>query len=280
MNNSMNNLNQLKKNIDTIIKKYALSEKDAPRLSINGEIGIFLIHGFGDSSYKMKYLYEFLSNQGFSVYSTTIPTLCGKPLKVKYNYKSWIEQVKEELMLFKKLVKKIVIIGFSTGATIAINIIESEKDNLIDALVLISPALFFVNRFIPISFQILIMKIYSIFCPVQKRLNNTHLIYMDQIQRKIFENREKVTIKSVTEVLKLAKETKKVIKDLKNLPILIAQPVNDIVVSKYGSELLSKKLMRSNVIYKKYYKSGHPLVVDTEKDKLFNEILSFINNLQ
>lgn len=280
MMNKNKEINEFKKRIETFLKEFKFSEKEKPQLIIKNSVVCFLIHGFGDTAFKMKYLATYLSEHDFSVYSTTIPGLTGRPYGIEVSYKLWLKQIKDEYLTLKRIFDKVIIIGFSTGATLAMNLVENMEEHLKpNKLVLISPALFFVNRYIPLSLQIIGMRIYTFFNPFPKRLNNSHLIYMDQVQREIFMNNERIDGKSVIEVLKLAKVTKKIIDNLKNLPVLIIHPANDIVVSPYSSEFLVKKLNRENVLYKKFYKSGHPIIVDLEKEACFYEIFLFIKDL-
>ncbi|MBN2546259.1 MAG: alpha/beta hydrolase [Spirochaetes bacterium] len=273
-------IDQIDERINKLKTLYNLSEKHTPYYNLNDDIGILIVHGFGDTCYKMKDFADFLISNNYSVYNLTIPPL--SLIEKEHGNKEWqvwIDQIKEDYLLFKKLVKKIILAGFSTGATIVLYLSQILDDNeKPDGFILLAPAIFIVKPFIPLTIQIFLMKIFSIFEPYPHHLNNKHLIYMDQVQRKRFENKERSNAKTIIELMKFIKTARRKIKDIKH-PILMIQTENDIVISPYGAKWLYKKLNQKCVKFIKLYKSGHPIIVDIEKEKVFQESLNFINSL-
>ncbi len=275
-------INRLNERIDKLKTLYDLPDMHTPYFHLyNNDTGILIIPGFADTCYKMKDFADFLISKNYSVYNLTIPQL--SLIKKEFGnagWTEWVNLVKEEYLLFKKLFKKIIIAGFSTGAAIALFLsqILNEKDKP-DGLIILSPALFVISPYFPLRLQIILMKIYSFFVPYPDQLNNKHLIYMDQVQRKKFENKEKSNAGTIIELMKFMITVRKKLTGIK-VPVLMMQSKNDIVISPYGAEWLNKKIKRNNLKFIRLYKSGHPIIIDIEKEKVFEETLKFLKKFE
>ena len=223
---------------------------------------------------------DFFIKKGLTIYNITLP---GRGLTVqdfsKTTWQEWINSAKTDYLLLKKITKKTFIAGFSTGATISLYITHTLKKNeLPDGLILMSPALFFINHLLPLSLGIILMQLYNILNPYPKKLNNRHLIYIDPIAREKYDILKRSSTKGIIELLKLAREIKQNIKII-STPCLVIQSKKDVVVDHHGAKWIIKKCISQ---YKKLLKlnnSGHPIMVDIEKEKVFEESLKFINNV-
>ena len=273
-------IKEIKKRIKNIIDQPGFYKKGKPVFHQGNEIGILLIHGFDDTPFIMSEYAEYFIKKGFTVYNITLP---GRGLTVqdfaKTTWQEWINSAKNDYLLLKTITNKTFIAGFSTGATISLYLTHTlKKDELPDGLILLSPALFFINHLLPLTLGIILMQIYNILNPYPKKLNNRHLIYKDPIAREKYDVLKKSSTKGIIELLKLAKKIKHNIKNI-NIPCLAIQSKKDVVVNHYGAKWIIKKCTSD---YKKIlilHKSGHPVMVDLEKEKVFKESLKFINNI-
>ncbi len=280
----MNKKEAIKK-IGLRIKKVAgqkgFDKKGIPFFKCGNETGILFIPGFDNTSHIMQEYADYFSDKGFTVYNITLP---GRGVTVEEfgstKWEEWVEFAMEDYLLLKSLVKKIFLAGFSTGATIVLLLAEKLKGNdLPDGLILTSPALFFVSRLIPLSVQAALFNIYAKINPFPKKLDNRHKIFVDPKALKKYDYLERSSSYAVLELFKLAKIVKKDI-DKITTPALIIQSRNDAVIEKYGAVWLFKNIKS---FYKKILwlkKSGHPVIVDVEKDKVFSESHKFIERLQ
>jgi carboxylesterase len=282
----------MKKKLSTVKKKAILDienkiiktssqkgfyQKGKPFFVLGNDTGILLIHGFDDTAYIMKEYANFFIKKGFTVYNTT---LYGRGLTPEHlaetKYEEWIDDARESFLNLKKIVKRTVLIGFSTGATIALNLCGTlaEKD-LPDAMIILAPAIFIAHPSIPITIGAMIIKILKLINPFPKKLNNRHLIYVDPVAREKFDHLDRSSFQGVIELLNLIKATKKVVKNIKT-PFLVMQSKKDIVISPYSAKWIYKKINVSLKRYVELFKSGHPVVVDIEKKKVFEESYKFI----
>ena len=252
-------------------------QKGKPFFVLGNDAGILLIHGFDDTAYIMKEYAHFFIKKGFTVYNTT---LYGRGLTPKHfsetTYEEWIEDAKKSYLYLKKIVKKIIIIGFSTGATIVLNLCGTlDKKDLPDAIIILAPAIFIAHPIVPITLGSVIINILKLINPFPKKLKNRHLIFIDSEARKKLDHLERSSFQGVVELLKLIKATKKVIKNIRT-PFLVIQSKKDIVINPYSAKWIYEKI---NVRFKRYLeltKSGHPVMVDIEKKKVFEESYKFI----
>lgn len=101
--------------------------------------GVLLIHGLLDSSFIMRDIGDALQSQGLLVRSILLPghgTVPGALLNTHFT--EWQQAVHYGVATLKKEVEKVFLVGFSTGATLAIS--HALKDPSIAGVILIAPA--------------------------------------------------------------------------------------------------------------------------------------------
>ena len=101
---------------------------------------IVLIHGFLDSPMIMSSLFDYYRNKGYLVRSLLLPghgTRPGDLLDI--TSAAWLAASKYAIDSVKVQADKVVVLGFSMGACLAI--LQAFQDPKIDALVLFSPAI-------------------------------------------------------------------------------------------------------------------------------------------
>lgn len=102
--------------------------------------GVLLIHGLLESPVNMKDIGEHFFERGYLVRSIMLPGHCTIPGDLlSTNYEDWIQAVRYGIASLKKDVKKIYLIGFSTGASLALHHVLHHHD--IEKAVLIAPAI-------------------------------------------------------------------------------------------------------------------------------------------
>ncbi|KAA0257315.1 alpha/beta fold hydrolase [Deferribacter autotrophicus] len=105
----------------------------------NNGTGVLLVHGFTASPYEMSLLADYLNEKGYSVYLARIAGHGSTPKNLNVlTYNDWYESLKYGYFVLKKNCKKLVIIGQSMGALLAIDVAIL---NGADKVVMLSPAL-------------------------------------------------------------------------------------------------------------------------------------------
>ena len=78
----------------------------------NSRNGVYIIHGFTNSTYENKELAEFLGTQGFYTKTNNLPGHGTTPEEYnRYNYKDWIEFVEKDVAEMSTKCDKISVIG-------------------------------------------------------------------------------------------------------------------------------------------------------------------------
>jgi carboxylesterase len=275
-----NDLKKISQSISLSIKREKYNDDDKPSFRKGNEVGVLVIPGFDNTAYIMKEYSDHLIDAGFSVYTINLPgmesTFKGFG-KVTWN--EWVAAAKEDYFLLKNITKRTIIAGFSTGASIALYLLLAlGKKDLPDGIILMSPALFFVNRFIPVSLGLFFMRIYRKIDPYPKKLKNSEKIFLDPKARKKYYKPGRTSINAVCQVLELVRVIRKRTKII-SVPFLVIQSSKDIVVHKHGAFWLMKKAgaKESEMLILK--NSGHPVMVDMEKNKVFVRSIEFIKKL-
>ena len=84
-------------------------------------IGVYLIHGFSNTTYEMRELAEFLSKEKYHVIANNLPghgTNIEECNKVKYT--DWINKVSQDVAKLVSESKEVYVVGCSMGAVLAL----------------------------------------------------------------------------------------------------------------------------------------------------------------
>lgn len=112
--------------------------------------GALLIHGLFDSPFMMRDLGKRLCEQGLLVRSVLLPghgTVPGALLNIRYQ--QWINTVNYGVSTFTNEVEKVWLVGFSTGATLALH--HAAQNPAIAGIIMLSPALKMLAPLTPLS---------------------------------------------------------------------------------------------------------------------------------
>lgn len=223
------------------------------------DLGFLIIHGFGGSIGEVQPLNKFLLDNGFLTACPTLKGHTGKRKDLKgISYSEWINSAEEGLMKLLEDREKIILIGFSMGGLIAVNL--ALKHKVCGIIMLNTPIYHWDIKIILFNIRDDFrkgkydsLKFYagaSLSLPFSAMLNFKALLY----------------------------KTKPLLTQIK-CPILIAQGLRDDTV-KHGSA----KYIFNNVSSEKkklsyYNNSNHMICKGQDQKELFNDIKTFINTL-
>ncbi len=213
--------------------------------------GVLLLHGFAGMRKEIMPLCEHLEKCGFIV---SIPVLSGHESTQKEfansKYTDWIKSADEAAKELKKCCDRIMIIGFSMGGMIAVNLcqdIEVEK-------------LVFINT--PVYYWHMIRMI--------KNLTNDFRLYF----KKYFIAGTNKPLKALLEFQKLLIKTKPLFSDIK-CPALIIQTLDDDTVHPKSADFIYKKLNCKKSM-KKIETGGHMVFGNEAGVELCKWVLDFV----
>jgi len=229
------------------------------------EFGLLILHGFTSSPYEMKYLIEYISKNKYTI---SAPLLSGHGTSpeelAKYGWAEWHDDAKKALFNLRKKCKRIIAIGLSTGATLALHLAAHYQ---LEGVVAISPALFLKEK------KTVLLPILPPFIKYRKKKNGPDIF--DDSERKQAVTYQKTPIKAAKEVLKLYDHVKMDLVDIYT-PLLIIQSKKDHVVDFKSAEYIYDHVSATEKHFLKLEKSYHVITLDIEKEIAFREIEQFI----
>ena len=229
----------------------------------SGSIGVYLIHGFSNTTYEIKELAEFLANNGFHTIANNLPghgTNINECNKVKY--KDWIDKVTQDVAMLASTSEKIYVIGCSMGAVLALYLASIFPLNgcIVGGTVLKFNNPFTVNYVVPLLHGII-------------KKSNKPINYLPNIK---FYGYEAYPLTALNEFRKLIKVVMKKISKI-TIPTLIIHSNADRMSVKENLEIVKNAIKSKQKKILIVEKSHHNLF-DENPDQtiIFKEVLSFI----
>ena len=233
-----------------------------PSYMPGNNIGCLLLHGFTSSPHDMYMLGEMLHKNGYTVH---IPLLPGhgtseKNLKT-INWYQWFEAAKNELFQLRKTCKKVFVVGFSMGGSLALHLSAHYE---INGVVALAPGLFLRNKFARISGPL------SPFMWYSKKISGPDI--KDDVETVSY---PRIPLKSIRELLRLFKHLKYDLYDVYS-PVLIVYARNDHVIHPKSAKYIYANISSKKKRILELKESYHIITLDLEKDIVFAEVENFI----
>lgn len=224
------------------------------------KLGCLIIHGFSGGLEDLKPLSQFLNTNGYITYCPLLKGHGGSKKEfASSTYRQWIASAQEGYDRLSTMCDKIIVIGFSMGGLVAVNLLSNKN---IEALITLSS---------PVKFWD-----YKIIC---------ENILEDIKNRRIDKSKPyitwfiKVPISACINFLILLKKTKHLFSKV-NIPCLVIQGKKDDTTRWMSAQYIFNNIASEKKVLK-YYKDAPHLICNYKKsDIVFNDILDFIKNLE
>lgn len=215
------------------------------------KLGVLLIHGFAGSRDEVRALYEKLIENNIYAQMVLIKGHEGTPKDLaRTTYKDWIESTRVEYLDMIEKCQKIIVVGFSTGGLIAVNLYREFK---FDKLITINTPIYYWN----------ILQV----CLNIKSDFKKHLpMYIKTCTDK------KLT--SLINFLKILRKTKPYFKDVECDTLIIQ--VRDDDTSNYKSGCYIYNNIKGNKTLLTPLHGGHRILMGEHKDEIIAEVLKYI----
>lgn len=227
--------------------------------------GCLLIHGFTGGPHEIAPLEEYLRQKtDWHIVSPTLPGH-GERLRLKgIYYYEWVRSAEEELKELLQICDTVYVVGFSMGGMIASFLAVKYP---VAKLVLLSAALYYVN-------------------PRQLGLDIKHIM-KDAMRGNLLESElfQRYKRKIASTPLSATTQFRKLVKDLKrylpnvHAPTMIVQGLDDGVVPPKAAYALHNSIGAAEKKLLFLEKAQHIICHCEEKDVLFQDILSFLNEI-
>lgn len=233
---------------------------------------VILIHGYTGSPRDMVKLGKSIHSK--YDYTVIVPRLPGHGTDYKdflnTSKNDWLRKIYDLIINHEQTYDDIHLIGLSMGALISL---LSSLHFRIKSLILISPALYAENKSIIFSH---ILKYILPFIPkkfeVDSDIKDPNLIDL------LKNYNSKTFIKQVAELHKLMLECRKRLSDI-TVPIKIVHSLKDNVVPVKSANQIYEQVSSTDKELTILENSPHVINYGPEKDKLFNEVVSFLKEI-
>ncbi|NPD87650.1 MAG: alpha/beta fold hydrolase [Asgard group archaeon] len=236
-------------------------------MSSNEKIGFLLIHGFTGTHFEMIPLEEFLTDRGFSVRNITLPghETTEEDLTTK-KWTDWVEFAQLKLDELSNKCKKVFVVGLSMGGTITLLLGARNKD--VAGIITLAP----VYKAPDWRMHLLSIPLVHYVYP---RYKNEESGWEDLEALSTHKSYEHYPIKSVSELYKMLKETKKQVKNIQ-VPILIIQSKKDLSVPDKHAKLIYSNVNTTDRQLVWIENGGHVIPKDAGRQQMFETIDSWL----
>ena len=225
----------------------------------HNRIGYLVIHGFGGSKYEVEPFTDHLAEKGCEVACPMLKGHTGKRQDMKNaTYKDWIDSAEQELLKLKERFHEIVIIGFSMGGLIAVNLACIHE---IKAVITINTPIYYWN------FKIVL---HNLIDDIMNKSSNNFNRY--------FKAGKKSPIVAMYNFQLLLAQTKPKINQI-HCPFLIMQAEDDDTVRTRSVDFIYSNLTSEYKKVKLYNKGGHLILRSQTANQVIADIDAFLYSL-
>jgi len=262
-----------------------LSQKQGFELKQNNNRAVLLFHGMTGSPFEMRQYGKFLNRAGFDVFCPCLPGHGGSMSELKKTtWQDWSKFSLEEFDKLKKNYNEVFAAGLCMGGVLAINIAE-KRDNLA-GIISLSTTLYldgwkmpWYKFLFPIGLNTLLKFFYDF--PEEDPYGIKNETVRRKISKLLKTNETAFDCFPLVCALELLRLSKHVIKNLKKVktPILLIHSEEDDLTSTKSAEVVYKNISSEKKEYIKLKNSYHLILMDNDKDFVFEKSLEFLNNL-
>lgn len=225
---------------------------------MNKEMGFLIIHGFAGTTEDIEPLNKYLLDKGFITACVKLKGHTGKRADLaKVNYIDWISSAEDSLIKLSAKCKKIIVIGFSMGGLIAVNISLKHK---VDGIITLSTPIYYWD-------------IRRVVSNIGKDFKTRKFNNLNHYLKAGF----RIPFLAILNFKTLLIKTKPVFKQVR-CPILILQGLLDDTVHHRSAEYIYSNVSSELKMIKYYSNSNHIICKSYDKNEVFGDIFVFINN--
>ena len=246
---------------------------------------VLLFHGMTGSPYEMKKMGKALFDADFDVFCYCLPGHGTSPINIKtVRWQDWYD---DSVLHYKELTQKydeVYLGGLCLGAVLAIAIAQEYQN--VRGIVSLSTTLFldgwtipWYNFFMPIGVHTILRYYYSF--PEREPYglkNETLRRKIAALQKRNTEALDNYPMSCIYELLKFSKQTQKNIAKV-TAPILLMHAKEDDLTSTKSAEFVYRNISSKTKNYIKLENSYHLIVMDYERDYVFEKSIEFFNRL-
>ncbi|WP_298975655.1 carboxylesterase [uncultured Thermosynechococcus sp.] len=238
-----------------------------------GDRACLLLHGLGGGTYELQPLAQVLHKAGWTVEGILYPGHDRRRAPMPAStWQQWYEAVVTAFQALRDRYPKVVVIGFSTGGTLALHL---ACHFAVDALVLLAPFLrIYRPWFCPVAPEKLVQSLGRWIPWLPRR----HLPIRDRALRQAAEAAcffKSFNLQAVRSALDLIAQVEQELPRI-TIPTLILQSRGDTVVAPQGAQIIYDQLGGSQKELHWLKDSDHLLPLDVEREQVFAKVVAFL----
>lgn len=251
----------------------------------NQKRAVLLFHGMTGSPFEMKKFGKSIHKAGYNVFCYCLPGHGHQVNDIKKV--KWQDWYNSSVYYYKKLKEEydeVYLAGLCMGAVLALAIAEEYKD--VAGIISLSSTLYldgwtipWYNFLLPLGLYTIVKYFYAF--PEREPYGIKNEIVRRKISKLLTENTvafDNYPMSCVYELLELSKYTRKHIKKVSS-PILLFHAREDDLTSIKSSDFVYNKVSSKIKEYIILENSYHIVVIDNEKEFVFNKSIEFLNSI-
>ena len=250
------------------------------------EIAVLMFHGMTGSPFEMKKMAKALYAAGFDVYCDCLPGHGTSEIDIKcVTWKNWYDHAIERVEELSKEYPEIYLAGLCMGAALALGVAAAKVGN-VKGVISLSTTLFLDGWTIPpyrVFFPLGLHTIVRYYYTFPER--EPYGLKDERIRKKIAALQkgnsvalDNYPLSCTYELLKLSKYVRKRLANVK-VPVLIIHSKEDDLTSTRSAKLVYNKISSADKEYIELENSYHLIVLDNDKDLVFNKSKEFIERI-
>jgi carboxylesterase len=239
-----------------------------------GAPGCLLIHGFTGTPREMRWMGEYLSEQGYSVLA---PRLTGHATRpgdmIRSRYTDWIASVEDGYHLLRGITPSIYLVGLSMGGVLALR--AAALLDVRGVVALSAPHHMRPDNDLPVW----LLKLFSRVSPFQPKSRHPGSEWVDQEARASHISYPQNPVRSAAELKLLLAEMRAALPQVR-VPALLIHSLGDRTVLPDNVEAIYNELDSTDKQKVIIEGSGHVLTRDARRQDVFAATANFIKRIE
>ncbi|MGD8552236.1 MAG: alpha/beta fold hydrolase [Anaerolineales bacterium] len=246
-----------------------LEQRARPFFFPGGRSGCVLIHGFPGAPEEMRWLGEYLAQEGITALGVRLFGHGTQPADlIRARKEHWIANVEDGIALLKETCQDVFLVGLSLGGVLALNLSSHFRVSGVVAMAAPYALPPLVGRLRPI------LKPLSLFWRYREPPEDSY--WHDKEAQALNLHYPVQPMRAIAEVYDLVDITRERLQ-LVTSPVLLIYSRNDDSVSPDNAERIFSRLVSQEKILEWVENSGHNIPRDAERKRVFERIASFVD---
>ncbi len=248
-----------------------IKETATPFFFPGNKIGCLLTHGFTGSPVEMRWLGEYLAEQGFSVLGVRLAGHATRPEDmIRTRYADWMHSLEDGYHLLRGVADQVVLIGLSMGG--ALSLLMATKLDVAGVVAISAPYQ------IP-DWRAKYARLLSCFIKYQPKSNEEpDAGWFDKEAWKLQKSYPDNPLRSAAELIKLLALLREALPTLR-LPTLLVHSRNDRYVLPDNMEKIYAALKTPDKEMMWVTESGHVVTREPAKAEVFPKVAGFVRRI-